>query len=250
MKKVEEAKKAEAEKVEPVMRGKLKKKESGQIGIEGNGRSRFANLKRGKHNRFRFTSKRDDLLESASSDGVLIVKSGMYDYSGVFLLGEGEEIRKVKESLKLEFQKRGEDDYAITGTGENEFGKFKLDGFYKPSKKKLIVNKAYEAEKDEYNFDDDDDDDEADYVDGGDAVDDEGTLDEDGELNRSEMADELAALKAEQEMSVEELRRKYGGGGDAPPAVAEEKKNEGTDVPPPKVEKKESTDAALKKKKR
>jgi hypothetical protein len=176
IKKVEEAKKAaEAEKVEPVMRGKLKKKESGQIGIEGKWAFSIANLKEGKHNRFRFTSKRDDLLESASGDGVLIVKSGMYDYSGVFLLGEGEEIRKVKESLKLEFQKRGEDDYAITGKGENEFGKFKLDGFYKPSKKKLIVNKVYEAQKDEYDFDDDEDEDEADYVDGGDAVDDEGT---------------------------------------------------------------------------
>ena len=70
-----------------------------------------------------------------------------------------------------------------------------------------------------------------------------GTLDEDGELNRSEMADELAALKAEQEMSVEELRRKHGGGGDdvPTPKVSEEKvveKNESTDAAPEKKKKK------------
>lgn len=252
-KKVEKAQKdAEAEKVEPVMRGKVRRKEDGQIGIEGKWAFSTAQMKEGKYNRFRFTSKGTDLVES-SNNGVVIVKSGLHDYSGMFLLGEGEETRKVKETLKLEFRKEKEDHYVVSGTGENEFGKFTLDGIYVPSKKKMIVNKAYEVQQDDGDFEDDDSDGEADYVDGDDAVDDEGTLDEDGDLNGSEMADELAALKAEQEMSVEELRRKYGGGGndgvenDAHPPTAQKVDETKKSVDVPTEEKKKKKKIIVKK---
>ena len=217
----------------PMLRGKMKRKESGQIAVEGKWAFSVQAFKEGKTNRFRLMSKNEDLVEKDNADG-FFVKLGKHEFFGMFLLGEGEEMRKIKETVEIEF-KKGETSgtYEVVGTGENEFGKFDLSGFYNAAKRKTVLKKMYQEQAEEDgDFDEEEDsDEEADYVDRGDVHDDEGTMMDDGvELDKSEMADELAALKAEQEMSVEELRRKYGGGGGG--MEQEEKKKE-------KVEKKE-----------
>ena len=108
-------------------------------------------------------------------------------YQGAFEL-EG---KPIEESMvQIKFSKDG-DGFSMSGTGQNTFGSFSLNGRYDPSNRRLAAMKAYV---------------------GGGAVDDDDDIDDEDE--DYDKAGELAALQAEASMSVEELRAKYNRGGD------------------------------------
>lgn len=119
-------------------------------------------------------------------------------WNGYFMNpGEDGEAAKVREKgVVINFDKTDDATVVVSGEGCNDFGDFRLHGTYIASKRTLQVFKQYSAIKQ----DDDEDDDEIDD----DAVDD----------NYDE---ELAGLKEEQDMPIEELARRYAYYGDAPP---------------------------------
>lgn len=119
-------------------------------------------------------------------------------WNGYFMNpGEDGEAAKIREKgVVINFDKSADATMVISGEGCNDFGEFRLRGTYFASKRTLQVFKEYSAMKQ----DDDEDDDEIDD----DAVDD----------NYDE---ELAGLKEEQDMPIEELAKRYAYYGDMPP---------------------------------
>jgi len=116
------------------------------------------------------------------------------DFSGYFKMesdeGEEGEVKVEENGVKITFKdpEGGSSVFKFAGRGANNFGAFELyDGQYDPATGVMLCNKRYEAD------DDDDDDD----------------LLADEAVDPSELDD----LNAEANMSIEELRAKYGAGG-------------------------------------
>ena len=115
--------------------------------------------------------------------------------------GAGVERTIEEKGVKLRFKAGGGSRFVVKGAGSNEFNTFSLDGEYDASTRVLSVYKTYDG------GDDDED-------------------DEDDGLVEDVDPEELDGLNADAELSIEELRAKYGGGGDGGSGA-------GGDEPPP-----------------
>ena len=143
-----------------------------------------------------------------TGDGALILANGKYN--GYFMLKKEEgEKEKVKEKgILFSFEHQSGTAYKVRATGENQFGPFTMAGEYDSSSRTMECTKQYAAGED-------------------DADDD--ILDADAEPPD---ADEAADLKADAELSIEELKAKYYGGGaaaDDGPATKKRKVEDGDD---------------------
>lgn len=190
----------------PVCRGKAKINEDGHVVFAGKWAMTVDQFKAGKTNKFMWKSEAKNVGVPAENKAVELANTSALRFWGYFVLEEVEgEREKVRESNIVISFDRGEDgSYTVKGKGENKFGKFEINGMYDPAKRKLVVKKLYEPD----DSDGASSDEEGDYVmKAGADEDDEETLDAQGEQERLGMADELAALKADQEMSIEELRK-------------------------------------------
>lgn len=122
-------------------------------------------------------------------------------YTGSFMLKDpsatGGQVKIEENGILLRFTepKSKEKMYDVVGTGENTFGKFKLVGKYDKERCRLAVEKEYlQSEDDDFQ----------EYSEGEDAEDE---IDEDGDDIDKQA--ELAALREEANMPVEELRKRY-----------------------------------------
>lgn len=116
-------------------------------------------------------------------------------WHGYFMNPTDEGNTKVREkSMRLTFDATDDADvFVVTGEGTNDFGDFQMNGSYVASTRRLECSKSYTGA-----VEDDDDD-----------------IDEDAfDANYD---DELAGLKEEQDMPIEELAKRYGHYGDLPP---------------------------------
>lgn len=109
-------------------------------------------------------------------------------WNGYFMNPEDGEMTKVREKgVVITFGKEDEGVLEVSGSGTNDFGDFTLKGTYVVETKALSLSKHYPSLPSR-----DDDDDDLDE----DAIDDD-------------YADELAGLKEEQDMPIEELAKRY-----------------------------------------
>lgn len=124
-------------------------------------------------------------------------------WHGYFMNPTDEGNTKVREkSMRLTFDATDDADvFVVTGEGTNDFGDFQMNGSYVVSTRRLECSKSYTGAAD-----DDDDDIEEDAFD-------------------ANYDDELAGLKEEQDMPLEELAKRYGHYGDLPPQKKKKKGN-------------------------
>eukprot|EP00941_MAST-03F_sp_MAST-3F-sp1_P000988 g988.t1 len=192
----------------PVLRGKCQLKDNVWI-WQGKWAMTVDEFKGGNTSKFRYKGptlkedEKDNSIASASGSfrGVFFVKSDV----------EGEENLKVKEkNVTLEFKKpnsgKPTEKWAVFGKGENQYGKFVLEGTYDPTSAVVVVTKTYDESEDEEG------DSEGDFVGNDNIYDDEETLLE-AECEPTDFEAEVRGLAEDNELTVEELRAKYGGGG-------------------------------------
>lgn len=191
----------------PVLRGKLGIKND-HWEWSGKWSMTVEEFKQKKTSKFKYRGP-----EKTQGDDSVATAAG--NFSGFFYVKndtEGEEDTKVKEkNVAFTFTKpevSGEK-WSVEGKGQNRYGTFVLDGHFNPFNGIMLVTKRYE---DSDNAGGSDSDGSADFH-GKDEVDDEEGMDDSCEpLNAAE---ELKGLQEDNELTVEELRAKYGGGGGA-----------------------------------
>lgn len=122
-------------------------------------------------------------------------------FTGSFMLKDesapGGQVKVEETDIEMTFVEpaASKSMYDVQGIGKNNFGSFKLAGKYDPAKCRLAVEKEYEAPAD------------ADFQDFSDGDDAEDEIEDDGDDIDKDA--ELAALKAEANLPVEELRKRY-----------------------------------------
>ena len=166
-----------------VMRGFLKVK-GGKMLWTGKWAESAELFAAGKKSRFKYVYVGTKDV-SAAQDGVTAAVPLSGCYQGYFIHNDD----PVEENnVNIEFSSvEGKCD--VSGSGSNVYGAFTLEGLYDPSNRRLAAMKTY-ALAPAANSDDDEDDFE-------------------GEDETIDKEAELAALRAEANMSVEELRNKY-----------------------------------------
>jgi hypothetical protein len=171
----------------PFLKGKVELNDDGRLYWSGKWGMSKDGFEQGVVQKFKYGGP-----QVAAQDGDLILANAKYN--GYFMVKkEDGEKEKVKEKgISFTFDLKSGTTYTVSATGENKFGEFKIAGEYDCKTQMMECTKQYAGG--------DDDDDEAD-----DDVLDDDALPPD--------ANEAEDLKADNELTIEELRAKYYGGG-------------------------------------
>ena len=186
-------------KEKPILRGTLKLVE-GVLTWSGKWAMSAEKFSEGEKARFKY------VFAGLNSDGEKVAQpkevtpvSGKF--SGSFMLKDesapGGQVKVEETDVELSFTEPAPSKtmYDVVGKGRNNFGIFKLSGKFDPAKCRLAVEKEYEPPGD------------ADFQAVSDGDDAEDEIEDDGDDIDKEA--ELAALKAEANLPVEELRKRY-----------------------------------------